>query len=153
MAREETASSRPSLDEEIDRFRFEDEERPASVPGPEGETGDHSSVHEPAVDVTCLDTTSEEDMASNKQGRGLKDLLAGRAKGGTSKGAPKAKVPHSLPPPPVDLGLKVIPDLKKKRPIVNSEEGEISQQKGTKQQKTGKEPKDKRSSSVDSRKD
>ena len=41
--------------------------------------------------------------------------------------------------------------LKKKRPIQEIEEGELPPQKGVKQQKTGKDPKDKRSSSVDSR--
>ena len=42
-------------------------------------------------------------------------------------------------------------DLKKKRPIQEIEEGELLPQKGRKQQKTAKDPKDKRSSSVDSR--
>ena len=44
-------------------------------------------------------------------------------------------------------------DLKKKRPLQEIEEGELPLQKGTKQQKTAKDPKDKRSSSVDSRKE
>ncbi|KAL0008348.1 hypothetical protein SO802_009850 [Lithocarpus litseifolius] len=149
------------MKEEIDRFRFEEEEDltpgPAQSLVPESETGDRSSVHAPAAVVTCLDSTSEEEMASNQMGKGLKELLAGRAKEGTLKETPKSKVPHSLPPPPppppVDLGLKANPDLKKKRPIVNLEEGEIGQQKGAKQQKTAKEPGDRRSSSVDSRED
>ena len=42
-------------------------------------------------------------------------------------------------------------DLKKKRPIQEIEEGELLLQKGTKQQKTTKDPKDRRSSSVDCR--
>jgi len=42
-------------------------------------------------------------------------------------------------------------DLKKKRPIQEIEEGELPPQKGAKQQKTAKDPKDKRFSSVDSR--
>ena len=42
-------------------------------------------------------------------------------------------------------------DLKKKRPLQEIEEEELPPQKGTKQQKTTKDPKDKRSSSVDSR--
>ena len=42
-------------------------------------------------------------------------------------------------------------DLKKKRPIQEIEKGKLPPQKGTKQQKTAKNPKDKRSSSVDSR--
>ena len=42
-------------------------------------------------------------------------------------------------------------DLKKKRMIQEIEEGELPPQKGTKQQKAARDPKDKRSSSVDSR--
>ena len=42
-------------------------------------------------------------------------------------------------------------DLKKKMPLQEIEEEELLPQKGTKQQKTTKDPKDKRSSSVDSR--
>ena len=41
-------------------------------------------------------------------------------------------------------------DLKKKRPLPEIKEGELPLQKGTKQQKVAKDPKDKRSSSVDS---
>ena len=42
-------------------------------------------------------------------------------------------------------------DLKKKRPVQDLEEGEVAPQKGTKQHKTTRDPKDKRSSPVDSR--
>ena len=42
-------------------------------------------------------------------------------------------------------------DLKKKRLVQDLKEGEVASQKGTKQQKTTKDLKDKRSSSVDSR--
>ena len=79
---------------------------------------------------------------------GLKGLLANRNKGSLSKEIPKTQVPHSLPfpppPPPTDLELKAIPNLRKKRPIEDLEEGEVEPQKGAKQQKKGKDPKDKR---------
>ena len=42
-------------------------------------------------------------------------------------------------------------DLKKERPLQEIEEGELLPQNGTKQQKTAKDSKDKRSSSVNSR--
>ncbi|KAL0008229.1 hypothetical protein SO802_009731 [Lithocarpus litseifolius] len=151
VAKEEIASSRLSLDEEIDRFIFEEEGSPVSVPAQasdlEGETGDRSSVHALAIVITCLDSTSEEEMASNQKGKCLRKLLAGRSKGGTSKEAPKPKVPFSLPPSPplpANLGLKANPELKKKMPILDLEEGEISQQKGSKQQKMAKDIQDKR---------
>ena len=70
--------------------------------------------------------------------------MATRNKGTTSQEVPKSQVPPTLPPPPpplpTDLGLKVIPDLKKKRPIQELEEGEVGPQKGVKQQKVVKNP-------------
>ena len=80
-----------------------------------------------------------------------------RKKGSSLKETPKSQVPPTLPPPPplppIDLGLNAMKDLKKKRSVQNLEEGEVASQKGTEQQKTIKDPKDKRSSSVDSRKE
>ena len=73
----------------------------------------------------------------------------------TSKEATKSQVPPTLPPPPpslpTDLGLKVIPDLKKKKPVQELEEGEIGPQKRAKQQKVAKDPRNRRSTSLDSR--
>ena len=78
-----------------------------------------------------------------------------RNTGLTSKEAPKSKLPPTLPPPPplspTDLELHANPNLKKKRPVQKLEEGEVPPQKGTKQQKTTKDPKEKRASSADSR--
>ena len=86
---------------------------------------------------------------------GLKGLLANRNKGSMSKEVPKTQVPPSFPlpppPPPIDLGLKAIPNLRKKRPVKDLEEGEVVPQKGAKQQKKGKDPHDKRAKSVESR--
>ena len=45
-----------------------------------------------------------------------------------------------------------MPNLKKKKPVQELEEGEVAPQKGTKQQKT-KDPRDKRATSIDSRDD
>ena len=93
-------------------------------------------------------------MALNQR-RSLRDLMASRNKGATSQEVPKSQVPTTLPPPPAplptDLGLHAIRDLKKKRSLQEIEEGGLLPQKGTKQQKTAKDLKDKRSSSVDSR--
>ena len=91
-----------------------------------------------------------------KQRTGLKGLLANKNKGSTSKEAPKTQVPPSLPPslpPSTNLGLHANLNLKKKRPLQDLEEGEVALQKGTKQQRTTKDPKDKRATFVESRDD
>ena len=93
-------------------------------------------------------------MALNLR-KGLKDLMARRNKGSTSKEVPMSQIPRSLPPPPLlpttDLGLLPIPNLKKKRKEQELEEGEVVPQKGAKHQKTAKDPKDRRASSMNSR--
>ena len=82
----------------------------------------------------------EDEMALNRGGgggKGLKEFLAVRNTGLTSKEAPKSKLPPTLPPPPplppTDLELHANPNLKKKRPVQELEEGEVPPQKGTKQ--------------------
>ena len=79
--------------------------------------------------------------------------MANRNKGQSSKDAPKVQVPTSLPPlppPPIDPGLQANPNLRRKRPVDDLEEGEVRPQQA-KQQKKAKEPKDKRAKSIDSR--
>ena len=75
------------------------------------------------------------------QRKGLRDLLAGRNKGSTSKEVPKSQTPPNLPPlPTTDLSLLLIPNLKKKRKDQELEKGEVVPQKGAKQQKMAKSP-------------
>ena len=91
-----------------------------------------------------------------KKRSSLMGLMANRGKGATSPKAPKAHTSTNLPPPlslpPVDQGPRVNPDPKKKRPSQELEEREMPPQRGVKQQKT-KDPRDKRSKSVESRDD
>jgi len=57
-------------------------------------------------------------------------------KGSTSKEVPKTQVPPYLPPPPpllTDLELHANPNLRKKRPVEDLEEGEVAPKKGAKQ--------------------
>ena len=55
-----------------------------------------------------------------KKRLGLKGLLASRNKGGSSKEAPNTQPPViPPPPPPTDLGLLVMPNLKKRSQIRN----------------------------------
>ena len=84
---------------------------------------------------------------------GLKGLLSNRNKGQSSKDALKEQVPAKLPPPlppSTDPALQLLPNLRWKRPVEELEEGEVSPEKA-KQQKKGKEPKEKRTRFVDSR--
>ena len=67
----------------------------------------------------------------------------------------KSQTPSDLPPTPpqipADLGLKVNPNLKKKRPVESVEEGEVGPRQGAKQQKVTQEHQDKRAPFVESR--
>ena len=119
------------------------------------ESDKFSTAHPPKLIVARVDTSSEEEEEGMdpKQITALKGLLANRNKGSTSKEAPKTQVHPSLPPPPspsIDLELHANPNLKKKRPVQNIEEGEVAPQRGTKQQRTTKDPKDKKANSVES---
>ena len=79
----------------------------------------------------------EDEMALTRGNKGLRDLMATRNKGSTSKEVPKPQVPPILPPPPpllpTELKLHAIPNLKKKRLMQELEEREVAPQKGTKQ--------------------
>ena len=115
-----------------------------------------SATHFLRLIIAQSDTSSEEEERMDlKQRKGLKGLLADRNKWSTSKEVPKTQaltnLPPSLPPPFIDLGLLTIPNLKKKRPMQDLEEGEVAPQKGSKQQRTTKNPKDKRATFVESR--
>ena len=147
----------------MEKFRFEEEENPG-VPlviilDVEGEVDRHSGVHTFLQVIAHPDSSSceeEDSMALNKGNKSLRELMASRGKVSTSQEAAKFQVPTELPPPPppqipTDLGLKPIPDLKKKRPVEVLEEGEVGPQKGTKQQKVAKDARDIRSQFVDSR--
>ena len=156
---EEIGSSRLSLEEEIDRFRFEEKEiapeKPVKLSDSETESNRLSSARLPKLVIARIDSSSEEMEGRDlKKRSSLKGLIANRNKGGTSKDVPKIQTPTILPPlrpPTTDLGLLANPNLKKKRPGQELEEGEVAPQKGTKQQKTIKDPRDKRAISVDSR--
>ena len=108
--------------------------------------------------IACLDNSYDEEegnMALNKGNKSLKKLMAARGKGLTSKAPTKSQAPSNLhlapPQVPADLGLKVNPDLKKKRPVESLEKGEVGSRQGAKHQKVTREPRDKRASSVESR--
>ena len=154
--REETTSSRLSLEAEIDQFRLEEEretqERPMKLSNSEGEFDRSSMAHSPRLIIARVDNNfeEEEDMALNPR-KGLKDILAGRNKGSSSKETPKTQLPPNLPPPPLPspLGILSNPNLqKKKRKEKDIEEGKMP----SKDQKEHKITKDRsRESSVKSK--
>ena len=120
-AEEEIASSQLSLEEEIDQFRFVEEEglseKPVDILDSETESANLSSIHPKQLVITRIDSESEdeEEEMDQKKRPGLKGLLASRNKGGSSKEAPKTQPPAIPPPlPPPDLGLLAMPNLTKR---------------------------------------
>ena len=130
---EEIASWRLSLAEKIDKFCFEEEENPGvplvTISDAKGEADRHSGVHSPLLVIARPDSSFEEEedsMVLNKGNKSLRELIASRDKVSTSQEAAKSQVPINLPPQiPTDLGLKLILDLKKKRPVEVLEKGEV----------------------------
>ena len=153
---EETKSSRLSLEEEIDEFYFEEDNPIApliELLDAEGEPDRNSTICIPPLVIACLDDSSNEEvdnMASSKGNKSLQELMVARGKRTTLKAPTKSQAPSNLPsaPPqvPTDLGLKVYPNLKKKRPVESFEEGEVGPRHGAKQQKVTREPRDKKGS-------
>ena len=130
-SREEIASSRLSLEVEIDQFHLKEEgevqEEPVEISDSKGKLDKASVARSPKLVVARVNPSLEEDeeMDLNPR-RGLKDLLAGRNKGSSSEKTFKSLVLANLPPlhplPTTTFGLLPIPDLKKKR---NVQEGEM----------------------------
>ena len=125
--REGTASS-SSLEQEIDRFKFEEET--ILVLEAEERADEHSCVQTPAQVVTYIaDTSNEEEEMAPKTGPSLKELMRNRNKAPSLQEKNKSKHPANPPPPlpqvPADLGLKPNPDLRRKRPVESAEEGEL----------------------------
>ena len=82
----------------------------------------------------------EEEGMDLKQRSGLRGLIANRNKGQSSKDVPKEQPTSKAPPPPPptsDVALQPMPNLRRKRPVRELEEGEVGQEK-TKPQKIGR---------------
>ena len=151
--REGTASS-SSLEQEIDRFQFEEE----TILVSEAEDGanEHSCVQTPAQVVTYIvDTSDEEEEMAPKTGPSLKELMRNRNNASSPQDKSKSKPLANPPPPPpqvpTDLGLKPNPDLRRKRPVDTAKEGELGPSKGNKQARQTQDHRSRRSHSVDNR--
>ena len=136
---EEGAASSSSLEEEIDKFRFEEEA--IVISKAEEETDEYLCVQTPAFIITYVEDSSnnEEEEMVLKTGPSLRELIKGRNKVPSPQEASKSKPLVNPPPPPpqllVDLELKPNPELRRKRHPEAPEEGEVDPPKGSRQQK------------------
>ena len=153
---EEGATSSSSLEEEIDRFQFE--EKAIVISEAEEEADEYSCVQTPAQIVTYVgDSSDEEEEMAPKTGPSLRDLMKNRNKASSPQDKNKSKPPMNPPPPlplpppqlPADLGLKPNLDLRRKRHTEVTEEGKMGLSKGSKQLRQSQDQRSRRSNSVD----
>ena len=144
---EEGAASSSSLEEEIDKFQFEDEA--IVISEAEEEVDEYSCIQTPAQIVTYIgDSLDEEEEMASKTDPSLKELMKNRNKAPSPQDKNKSKPPVNPPPPPPP---QLPADLKSKRHIEALEEGEMAPYKGSKQPRQSQDQRSRRSNSVDSR--
>ena len=91
--------------------------------------------------ITYVEDSSNDEVEemAPKSDKSLRELMKGRNKVSTPQEANKSKPlvnpPPALPQLPVDLGLKPVLELRRKRQHEVPDEGEIGPSKGNKQQK------------------
>ena len=102
----EGISSSSSLEEEIDKFQFEEEETQGVeaivISKAEEETDEYSCIQAPAPMITYEEDSSDneiEEMAP-KSNQSLRELMKGRNKVSTPQDANKSKPSVNPPPPP-----------------------------------------------------
>ena len=154
---EEGIASSSSLEEEIDKFRFEEEA--IVISEAEEETDEYSCIQTLALIITYVEDSldNEEEEMTPKTGQSSRELIKGRNKAPSPQEANKSKPPVNRPPPPpqvpTDLRLKPIPELRRKRHQEALEEGKVGPPKGSKHQRQSQDQRNRRSDSVDSRKE
>ena len=151
---EKGVASSSSLEEEIDKFRYEEEA--IVISKAEEEADECSCVQTPSPIITYVGDSldNEEKEMAPKTGPSLKELMKGRNRAPSPQEKCKSKPPVNPPPPPqllADLELKPNPDLRRKRYTEAPKEGKVGPSKGSKQQRQSQNPRSRRSSSVDSR--
>ena len=122
---EERTASSSSLEEEIDKFQFEEEEtqgvKAVFISESEEETDEYSCIQAPAPVIIYVEDSlnNEVEEMAPKSNQSLRELMRGRNKVSTPPKANKSKSPVNPPPPPpqlpTDLGLKPNPELRRKR--------------------------------------
>ena len=149
----EGAVSSSSLEEEIDRFQFEEEA--IVILEAEEEADEYSCVQTFAQIVTYVgDSSDEKEAMAPKTNPSLRDLIKKRNKTPSPQDKNKSKPLVNPPPPPpqllADLELKPNPDLRRKRHPEVTEEGGMGPSKGSKQLRQSQDQRSRRSNSVDS---
>ncbi|XP_030969865.1 uncharacterized protein LOC115990151 [Quercus lobata] len=159
---EEAGSSHSTLEDQIDQFHFAEEGEASAklvkLSDSDSDLDRASTAPDLGSVIAQVDTNQEieEEGMDLKLRSGLKGLLSNRNKGQSSKDVPKEQPNSKAPPPPPptsDAALQPMPNLRRKRPVEELEEGKVGHEKA-KPQKKGKEtkePKEKRTRSVDSR--
>ena len=141
---EEGTTSSSLLEEEIDKFQFEEEETRVEaivISKAEEETDEYSCIQTPALIVTYVEdfSNNEAEEMTLKPNQSLRELMKARNKVPSPQKANKSKPSvNPSPPPPqllADLGRKPNPELRRKRHQKVPEEGEIGPPKGNKQQR------------------
>ena len=139
---EEGIASSSSLEEEIDKFQFEEETQGVEaivISEAEEEIDEYSCIQTPVPIITYVEDSldNEAEVMAPKFDQSLRELIKGRNKAPTPQETNKSKPPvnPSPPPPqlPTDLGLKPNPKLRRKKQYEASEEGKIGPSKGNKQ--------------------
>ena len=135
---EEAGSSHSSLEDQINQFHFAEEgevsARPVELSDSDSDLDRASATPDLGLVIAQIDTSQEvkEEGMDLKQRSGLKGLLSNRNKGQSSKDVPKEQ-PTSKPPPPLpptsDAALQPMPNLRRKRPVEELDEGEVGQEK------------------------
>ena len=96
---EEGAASSFSLEEEINKFRFEEEA--IVISKAEEEIDEYSCIQTPTPIITYVEDSSnnEEEEKAPKTGLSLRELMKGRNKAPSPQEASKSKPPVNPPPP------------------------------------------------------
>ena len=103
---EEGIASSSSLEEEIDKFQFEDEVMQGVeaivISKAKEETDEYSCIQTPAPIVTYVEDSSDNEVKemASKSGKSLRELMKGRNIAPTPQETHKSKPPVNPPPPP-----------------------------------------------------
>ena len=117
---DERIASSFSLEEEIDKFQFEEETQGVKaivISEAEEETDEYSCIQTLAPIITYVKDSSDNEAGemAPKSGQSLRELMKGRNKAPTPQEANKSNPLVNPPQLPTDLGLKPNPELRRKR--------------------------------------
>ena len=109
--------------------------RPVELSDSDSDLNRASAAPNLGLVIAQVDTSQEieEEGMDLKPRSGFRGLLSNRNKGQSSKDATKEQPISKAPPPPLpstsDAALQPIPNLRRKRPVEELEEGEVGREK------------------------